>query len=257
MTRTRATIRPPPDTNTSKVLRLISNFSPCLTDGPSRVAPPQGAPHRLRGPGPKGPCKWDQLALHRARRADAMAPDDSPRVRCGHGGVAPGPGGDRSTARLLIGRPLRTTETAEGAHQPARGPARALARRADVGRLRARGDRGGPGGGGGRRPPSRAPDHAGPSWRCSRSSSSPTARSSTPTRPEAAPTRCRGPTSGPGPACSPEPSLIVDYTLTVAVSIAAGVGALTSAFPSLCLGDGAVVPGHPRPHHRAQPARAG
>jgi amino acid transporter len=28
-------------------------------------------------------------------------------------------------------------------------------------------------------------------------------------------------------------SLIVDYTLTVAVSIAAGVGALTSAFPSL------------------------
>jgi len=43
-------------------------------------------------------------------------------------------------------------------------------------------------------------------------------------------------------------SLIVDYTLTVAVSIAAGVGALTSAFPSLsaatvpiCLGILAVV----------------
>ena len=43
-------------------------------------------------------------------------------------------------------------------------------------------------------------------------------------------------------------SLIVDYTLTVAVSIAAGVGALTSAFPSLssatvpiCLGILAVI----------------
>ena len=43
-------------------------------------------------------------------------------------------------------------------------------------------------------------------------------------------------------------SLIVDYTLTVAVSIAAGVGALTSAFPALstatvpiCLGILAVI----------------
>ena len=40
-------------------------------------------------------------------------------------------------------------------------------------------------------------------------------------------------------------SLIVDYTLTVAVSIAAGVGQLTSAFPALCVRHGAAVPGHP------------
>ena len=49
--------------------------------------------------------------------------------------------------------------------------------------------------------------------------------------------------SGVRPASWREPSLIVDYTLTVAVSIAAGVGQLTSAFPStapyvipMCLG---------------------
>ena len=52
-------------------------------------------------------------------------------------------------------------------------------------------------------------------------------------------------------------ALVVDYTLTVAVSIAAGVASLQSAFPSL---DGATVPlclGHPRLHHAAQPARPG
>ncbi len=57
-------------------------------------------------------------------------------------------------------------------------------------------------------------------------------------------------------------ALVVDYTLTVAVSIAAGVATLTSAFPRLhaetvpiCLGILAVVSG--RPHHAAQPARPG
>ena len=38
---------------------------------------------------------------------------------------------------------------------------------------------------------------------------------------------------GPRPALVAAASLVVDYTLTVAVSVAAGVGALTSAFPSL------------------------
>jgi amino acid transporter len=53
---------------------------------------------------------------------------------------------------------------------------------------------------------------------------------------------------GPGASLVAGASLIVDYTLTVAVSIAAGVGALTSAFPSLtsatvpiCLGILALV----------------
>ena len=60
--------------------------------------------------------------------------------------------------------------------------------------------------------------------------------------------RCRGPTSGRGAACSPPPRWSSDYTLTVAVSIAAGVATLTSAFPGLtpetvpiCLGIVAVV----------------
>ena len=53
---------------------------------------------------------------------------------------------------------------------------------------------------------------------------------------------------GPGASLVAGAALIVDYTLTVAVSIAAGVGALTSAFPSLtsatvplCLGILAVI----------------
>ncbi len=50
-------------------------------------------------------------------------------------------------------------------------------------------------------------------------------------------------------------SLIVDYTLTVAVSIAAGVGALTSAFPGSCRRHGAHLPRNSRRRHVAQPAR--
>ena len=60
---------------------------------------------------------------------------------------------------------------------------------------------------------------------------------------------------GTGPACVAAAALVVDYTLTVAVSIAAGVASLTSAFPALtpatvpiCLGILAVIT-------RAQPAR--
>src|SRR5277367_6843084 len=41
---------------------------------------------------------------------------------------------------------------------------------------------------------------------------------------------------GAGPSLVAGASLIVDYTLTVTVSIAAGVGALTSAFPGLSSG---------------------
>ena len=71
----------------------------------------------------------------------------------------------------------------------------------------------------------------------------------------AAPTRCPATTSGHRSSQLAAAALIVDYTLTVAVSIAAGVGPLTSAFPSLtpytvpiCLGD-------PGRRHRAQPPR--
>ena len=62
---------------------------------------------------------------------------------------------------------------------------------------------------------------------------------------------------GAGTSLVAAASLVVDYTLTVAVSIAAGVASLTSAFPSLA---GATVPlclGHPVGHHPAQPAWAG
>ena len=55
----------------------------------------------------------------------------------------------------------------------------------------------------------------------------------------AVPTPSRGPTSAPRPAWWAAASLVVDYTLTVAVSIAAGVGVAHSAFPSLT---GATVP---------------
>jgi amino acid transporter len=61
-------------------------------------------------------------------------------------------------------------------------------------------------------------------------------------------TRSRARISVPRASLVAGASLIVDYTLTVAVSIAAGVGALTSAFPSLtsatvpiCLGILAVI----------------
>ena len=68
------------------------------------------------------------------------------------------------------------------------------------------------------------------------------------TRAAGARMRCRGPTSGRGASLVAAAALIVDYTLTVAVSIAAGVASLTSAFPGLspetvpiCLGILAVV----------------
>ena len=48
----------------------------------------------------------------------------------------------------------------------------------------------------------------------------------------------------------------VDYTLTVAVSIAAGVASLTSAFPSFPRHRPALF-GHSRRHHVAQPAWPG
>ena len=51
-------------------------------------------------------------------------------------------------------------------------------------------------------------------------------------------------------------SLIVDYILTVAVSVTAGVAALTSAFPSLTPAAVPLVPGRTGRHHRAQPLRA-
>ena len=52
-------------------------------------------------------------------------------------------------------------------------------------------------------------------------------------------------------------ALVVDYTLTVAVSIAAGVGSLTSAFPEPDLGHGTDLPRHPGRRHPAQPEGPG
>ena len=68
-------------------------------------------------------------------------------------------------------------------------------------------------------------------WRsCWPSSSPATARPSTPTRAAAAPTWSAARTSAPMPSLVAGASLLVDYILTVAVSISAGVAAVTSAF---------------------------
>ena len=57
-----------------------------------------------------------------------------------------------------------------------------------------------------------------------------TARRSTPTRPAAAPTSCRRENLGETPSLVAGASLLVDYILTVAVSVAGGVLAIQSAF---------------------------
>ena len=69
------------------------------------------------------------------------------------------------------------------------------------------------------------------SCRCSASSSSRTGRPSAPTRTAAAATSSRARTWVPGPAWSRPPRSSTDYVLTVSVSVAAGVAAITSAFP--------------------------
>ena len=75
-----------------------------------------------------------------------------------------------------------------------------------------------------------------------------TGRSSTPTPTAAAPTRCRQDNLGEKPALVAGASLLVDYTLTVAVSISAGTAAITSAFPELRDQRVDALPGlHPHP----------
>ena len=49
-------------------------------------------------------------------------------------------------------------------------------------------------------------------------------------------------------------SLLVDYILTVAVSVAAGVAAITSAIPALLGPAGAALPGAGAADHHRQPA---
>ena len=82
--------------------------------------------------------------------------------------------------------------------------------------------------GGARASPARSPSS---SRRFSRSSCSRTARRSTPIRAAAAPTSSRKENLGEMPALIAAAALLIDYILTVAVSIAAGVAAITSAFP--------------------------
>ena len=48
-------------------------------------------------------------------------------------------------------------------------------------------------------------------------------------------------------------SLVVDYVLTVAVSLAAGAASLASAFPALQAPPARDMPGRPGPAHRGQP----
>ena len=60
-----------------------------------------------------------------------------------------------------------------------------------------------------------------------------------------------GPTAGLAAAAS----LLIDYTLTVAVSITAGVSAVTSAFPSLHVGKTWLSLGVPDAADDRQPAR--
>ncbi len=50
-------------------------------------------------------------------------------------------------------------------------------------------------------------------------------------------------------------ALMIDYVLTAAVGISAGVGALVSAVPSLQHSTLAAVPGNPAADHHCQPAR--
>ena len=174
-----------------------------------------------------------------------------------------GPSPRERTARAPPNRlaPARRPSPAEpgnrqGTHHPGRGAVRPLARRADLGGLRARGHHLGAGGGRGRRRCTWCCPSPSPSWRSWPSWSSPTARSSTPTPGAVGPMPSPGPTSAPGASLVAAASLVVDYTLTVAVSIAAGVAALHVGLPvarrappvPLCLGILVL-------HHRAQPAR--
>ena len=89
-----------------------------------------------------------------------------------------------------------------------------------------------------------------------RSWSPATSRRSAPIRTAAAPTSSPATTWGVGPGLMAAAALLTDYVLTVAVSVAAGVAALTSIFPGLfdCR-----VRGRRRLHRPAvarQPARA-
>ena len=79
----------------------------------------------------------------------------------------------------------------------------------------------------------RVPDLDRDRRRCSRSSRSPTSRRSTPTPAAAAPTSSPATTSASSRRRSPGAALLMDYILTVAVSISSGVAQIVSAFPAL------------------------
>ena len=130
----------------------------------------------------------------------------------------------RRQAHSFVARASRAAVARHGAGGP-------LVRRAVVGRVRHRLH---PGHArrGRRRPRSHTPSRsASSSRRCSPSWRSPTGRQSTRTRPAVAPISSPRKTSAPTAGLIAAASLLVDYTLTVSVSISAGVLAITSAFP--------------------------
>ena len=123
--------------------------------------------------------------------------------------------------------PSRASRAAVARH----GPGRAVVRRAVVGGLRDRGDPARPDPRRRRRRSASPVRSRSSSPRSSRSSSSRTGRRFTPTRAAAAPTSSRRRTSARRRRSIAAAALLIDYVLTVAVSIAAGVAAITSAFP--------------------------
>ena len=108
-----------------------------------------------------------------------------------------------------------------------------LERQPLVGRLRDRGDHVHAPGRGHRRVLADASRSRSSSWPSSGSSSSPTARRSAPTRTAAASYIVAKDNLGQLAGLVAAAALLVDYVLTVSVSVAAGIAAITSAFPGL------------------------
>ena len=140
-----------------------------------------------------------------------------------------------SLKRILVGQADRQHRGAAPAPRHPDRAGRLRLRRHLVDRVRDRGDPG--------RPPRRdrasrtrtATSCPSPSRRssCWRSWPRATGRRSSPTPTAAAPTSCPARTSRPTVALVAGASLLVDYTLTVAVSISSGVLAISSAVPAL------------------------
>ena len=160
-----------------------------------------------------------------------------------------------AVARSFVGRAAAQRPARRDAAAEAAGAAGLLLGPAVVGRVRDRADRAGarP-----RRAGAAAPDAvAGGGGRacCWSSSSRPTARPATPTRTAAAPTPSAARTSARTPRWSRRRALLIDYVLTVAVSVVAGVAAITSAVPALAAARRRALARLRRAAHRREPAR--